>query len=110
MISGLYDIINEIFSVTGSERKMKMEADIDTLAEYNEFLRDNRIKVNRYLNKVLWFFVFTGPAIASGIHGGIFKDITYTTCIGISLIVILMSSIHLFLFKKFPCPLVLTFI
>ena len=113
MISGLYDIINEIFSVTGSERKMKMEADIDTLAEYNEFLRDNRIKVNRYLNKVLWFFVLTGPAIASGIHGGIFKDITYTTCIGISLIVILMSSIHLFLFKKFPaqtftCIFVLT--
>ncbi len=77
-----------------------MEA--DTLTEYNEFLRDNRIKVNRYLNRVLWFFVLTGPAIASGIKGGIFKDITYTTCIGISLTVIIMSSIHLILFKNFP--------
>ncbi len=42
-----------------------MEA--DPITEYNDFLRDNRIKVNRYLNTVLWFFVLTGPAIAAGI-------------------------------------------
>ena len=70
--------------------------------EYNDFLTDNRKKVNGYLNKVLWFFVLTGPAIAFGIMGGIFHDITYTTCVSISVVVIVMSSVHYVLLKKFP--------
>ncbi len=72
------------------------------MTEYESFLRENRIKVNGYLNKVLWFFVLTGPAIAAGIKGGIFKDITYTTCIMISSVLIVMSLIHLYLYKQFP--------
>lgn len=77
-----------------------MESGIAT--QYQDFLRDNRIRINEYLNKVLWFFVLTGPAIASGIKGQIFRDITYTTCIGISLTVVAMSAVHLVLFKKYP--------
>ena len=46
------------------------------ITEYERFLRENRIKVNSYLNTVLWFFVVTGPAIAAGIKGGIFVDIS----------------------------------
>ncbi len=70
--------------------------------EYSDFIHDNRIKVNKYLNKVLWFFVLTGPAIASGIKGGIFRDITYATCINISCFIAVMSVIHLLLFLKYP--------
>lgn len=72
------------------------------MTEYSSFLRENRVKVNGYLNKVLWFFVLTGPAIALGVYGGIFLDITYTTCICISVVMILMSLVHLVLYKKFP--------
>lgn len=46
---------------------------------FTEFILENRIKVNKYLNRVLWFFVITGPAIALGLHGGIFRDITQRT-------------------------------
>ena len=77
-----------------------MEA--DPITEYNDFLHDNRIKVNRYLNTVLWFFVLTGPAIAAGIKGGIFRDITYLTCISISAVVIILSAVHLILCIKYP--------
>ena len=77
-----------------------MEKNIST--DYSDFLRENRITVNRYMNRVLWFFVLTGPAIASGVKGGVFPDITYTTCISISVSVILMSLIHLFLYRKYP--------
>ena len=69
---------------------------------YDSFLRENRIKVNGYLNRVLWFFALAGPAIASGIKGGIFSDITYTTCICISAVLIIMACIHLLLFRKKP--------
>ena len=74
----------------------------ELITDYDEFLKENRIKVNRYMNRVLWLFVATGPAIALGIKCAIFNDITYTTCLCISAIVVLLSSIHLFLYKKFP--------
>ena len=69
---------------------------------YEAFLHDNRIKVNKYLNRVLWFFVITGPAIAAGVKGGIYHDISYTTCISISVIVVILATIHMFLQKKIP--------
>ncbi len=77
-----------------------MEINIST--EYSEFLHNNRTKVNKYLNGVMWFFVVTGPAIAGGIWGGIFHDITYSTCIGISVIIAILSVIHLLLLKAYP--------
>ncbi len=71
-------------------------------SEYESFLRENRVKVNKYLNTVLWTFVATGPAIALGVKGGIFEGITYTTCFCISAVVILLSAIHFLLLKKMP--------
>jgi diguanylate cyclase (GGDEF)-like protein len=73
-----------------------------TIRKYEEFIVENRVKVNGYLNRVLWFFVITGPAIAAGVKGGIFRDITYVTCFSISLVVVLLSGMHLFLLKKMP--------
>ena len=75
------------------------------MSEYNEFLQENRIKVNRYLNTVLWFFIITGPAIAAGVKGGIFHDISYTTCLSISVVVALLSAVHLMLMKRIPSSL-----
>ena len=70
--------------------------------EYNEYILHNRNKINRYLNIVLWSFVLTGPAIALGVKFNVFPDITYATCGHISLLVIALSGIHLYLYKKFP--------
>ena len=69
--------------------------------DYQEFITSNRSKVNRYLNFVLWFFIGTGPIIALGVKLGIFHDISYTTCIVISVVMFLMSAIHFLLLKKF---------
>ena len=44
-------------------------------AEYEEFLIANRIKVNKYMNKVLWFFILAGPAIALAIKFGLFSEV-----------------------------------
>ena len=74
----------------------------DLAIEYDEFLDENRIKVNRYLNTVLWFFVITGSAIAVGVKMGIFKGISYATCISISVVVIVLSAVHRILLKKIP--------
>ena len=74
--------------------------------EYMDFKRNNRIKVNRYLNYVLWFFALAGPAIASGVKGGVFPNITHTTCFIISALVILLSTIHLILRKTIPTSVV----
>lgn len=74
----------------------------DRITEHDTFFKDNRIKVNGYLNKVLWFFIVTGPAIALGIKAQIFHDIAYSTCLNISIGIAIMAIVHLFLFKKWP--------
>ncbi len=74
--------------------------------DYEDFLTKNRIKINKYLNRVLWFFVLTGPAIAAGIKGGIFVDISYMTCVWISVVVIVLASIHFLLYKLFPSKII----
>ena len=68
---------------------------------FDEFIHNNRIKVNRYLNIILWFFVATGPSIAIGLKLGIFHDIKYSTCMGISAVTFLMAAIHYLLLKQF---------
>lgn len=77
-------------------------------ATFKEFKVENRIKVNHYLNYVLWFFGVASPGIASGLKAGFFKDITYFTCINIFVIVVFLSSIHLILCKKTPSRLITT--
>ena len=71
-------------------------------ALFTEFKLKNRITVNRYLNYVLWFFAIAAPAIAVGVKAGVFHDITYATCVGIFVVVVALSSVHLVLYKKIP--------
>ena len=70
--------------------------------DYEEFLIANRIKVNKYMNKVLWFFILAGPAIALARKNGLFAEIKYSTCIIISVVLAILAAFHLFLCKKFP--------
>jgi diguanylate cyclase (GGDEF)-like protein len=69
---------------------------------YDEFLRENRVTVNKYLNVVLWFCIFTGPAIALGVAAGIFRNVDYDICIQISVIVAILAFGHYLLLKKWP--------
>ena len=71
-------------------------------AEYDELLKANRIKVNKYMNKVLWFFILAGPAIALARKNGLFSEIKYSTCIIISVVLAILAAFHLFLCKKIP--------
>ena len=70
--------------------------------DYQSFITNNRKKVNRYLNTTLWFFIIAGPAIALGVKANVFPDITYQTCFIVSLVVVVLSAIHLMLFKRNP--------
>ena len=71
-------------------------------ASSKDFFLQNRIKVNKYLNKILWICVLTGPAIAVGIYFGIFSAATYFTCFIISLATGIIALIHRFLISKWP--------
>ena len=70
--------------------------------EYEEFLKANRIKVNKYMNKVLWLFILAGPALAIARKNGLFAEIKYSTCIIISVVLAILAAFLLFLCKKFP--------
>ena len=75
---------------------------------FKEFKLKNRVKANRYLNYVLWFFGIAAPGIAAGVQAGIFKNISYATCINIFLVVVILSSIHLIMCKKIPTSIATT--
>ena len=71
-------------------------------SDYNMFAATNRAKVNKRLNTVLWFCVFTGPAIAAGIKMGVFAYASYRACLMISLAMVIVSFIHLQLINRWP--------
>lgn len=73
--------------------------------EYGEFIRRNRMLVNGYLNKVLWFVVLTGPAIALGISGGLYKNLSYRTCIIMSVAMLIIALAHFLLLKWRPASI-----
>ena len=85
--------------------KLIKDAHDEISRDYNKFIENSRIKVNKYLNFVLWFFILTGPLIALGVYFDIYKDISYYTCIVISVVMFLMSGIHFLILKKFPASI-----
>ncbi len=70
--------------------------------DYDSFLVSNRKRVNTYLNKTMWYCILAGPAIAIGVVLGIYPDINYSTCIQISLVMLILSIVHFALIKKWP--------
>ena len=70
--------------------------------DFEQFLRTNRNKVDRSLNIILCVSVSVGPGIALGLLGGVFKNISYSVCIGISVAMLILSIIDRILLKKMP--------
>lgn len=70
--------------------------------DYDEFLKENRKIINRYINTVLWFCVLTGPAIAVGIFFGVFQTADYSTCFFISANMLVVAFLHRIIMKKWP--------
>lgn len=71
-------------------------------ANYEDFIQKNRVRTNNALNTVMWFCIIAGPAIAIFVTAGVFKHISYLTCIMLSVILIVCSTFHKFLCRKFP--------
>lgn len=94
---------------TGRGRRRYMEKqvvgdsrNVEEVRDFEEFRRNNRNRVNRLLNKVLWICILAGPAIAAGIAGGVFKQTTYTACIIISVVMAALAGGNRLVLKKLP--------
>ncbi len=70
--------------------------------DFEEFQRLNRFKVNHTLNRILWFCILAGPAIALGIVGGVFKQTSYAACAILSLVMAVVAGGNSLLMKKKP--------
>ncbi len=71
-----------------------MQPSSEGIADYQSFLLNNRVRVNGYLNIVLFCCILTGPAIALGIATGIFTETSYGICIQISSAMLILAVIH----------------
>ena len=74
--------------------------------DYQGFIVGNRARINRYLNRALWTFVITGPAIALGVAAGVFTHTDYGTCLGITVVMVVLAAVHLILVKRLPRSIV----
>ena len=75
----------------------------DTADElFQEFIVRSSIRINRYLNAILWYFTAIGPAFAVGVKAGIFPGMKYVTCLCISILVALLALIHGMMLKRYP--------
>lgn len=70
------------------------------IMDYQTFLKENQRKVNLILNKFLRFAVLTGPLLMLLIRLGVFHSVTYTSCIIVSLFLLLLSVIHYALIRR----------
>lgn len=75
---------------------------MDDQNTYNSFLLQNRISVNRTLNKVLWFCLLVAPSIALGIFTGSFPNTTYKACFTVFISTALLAFIHTMMLRKRP--------
>ena len=71
-------------------------------SDYQSFIVSNRARINRNLNRALWVFIITGPAIALGVATGVFSHTDYGTCLGITLFVTALAAAHLAMVKLRP--------
>ena len=79
-----------------------MNINTENTKSFSDFLNDTRKKANRLLNRLLWFCVLAGPAIALEIGRGVFFEITYATCALISGVMLLLAVFHYLMLKKWP--------
>lgn len=69
---------------------------------FEEFLKNNRIRMNSYLNKVLWVGSLVGVLIGLGVWFRIYRSVTYMSCAVISVSMLVLATIHTVMFKKNP--------
>ncbi|MBR3019484.1 MAG: GGDEF domain-containing protein [Clostridia bacterium] len=70
------------------------------VSDYQTFLKENQRKTNLLLNKFLRFSILIGPLLMLAIRLGIFHSVTYTSCLIVSALVLLLSCIHYALIKR----------
>ncbi len=70
--------------------------------DFEHFQRDNRCKVNHSLNKVLWFCILAGPAIALGVIGGVFKNTSLLSCGILSVAMAAVAGGNYLILKRNP--------
>ena len=69
---------------------------------FEQFWLNNRNRVDKSLNTILWYVVLVGPAIAIGIATGIFKQTSYFACIVISASMLILAIIDRIILKRMP--------
>lgn len=85
-----------------------MEKENGRTSQYENFILRNRRSMNESISRILLFCAFAGPAIALDRFLG-YCDVTYTTCIGISVSLILLSLGQRVLNKYLPLNMLTVF-
>ncbi len=70
--------------------------------DFEQFLHNNRNRVDKSLNVILWFVILVGPAIAIGIKAGVFRNTSYNACYVISISLLILAVVDRLLLNRMP--------
>ena len=65
-----------------------------------EFIRTNRVKQNKNINKLIFVAIYVGPAVAVGVYFGAFPYISYRGCLIVSAVIGLIYILDSIILKK----------
>ena len=91
----------------GEDEHIMKEKIVETMVadgaeDFEQFLHNNRNKVDIALNRILWYVILVGPAIALGILAGVFKRTSYSACVVISVSMLIWASVDKMILKRMP--------
>ena len=67
---------------------------------YKKYLKENMMRMNEAINKILFACIAAGPIIALGVSVGVFNGISYGACMVTTVAVAIVACIHYMLINK----------
>ena len=77
-----------------------------SITNYDDFLYENRKRINEQLNVIMRFCVLAGPMIALAVRFKVFADVDYMTAAFVSAFMLSLTIIHKLLLKKYATSLI----
>ncbi|MCR5702077.1 MAG: response regulator [Lachnospiraceae bacterium] len=83
---------------------------IKNSTDYDDFLNENRKRINEQLNVVMRVCVLAGPMIAVAVRFKVFVDVNYFTAAFVSVFMLILTVMHKILLKKYATSLLTSII
>ncbi len=88
------------------KKEGKILTETEKISAYEQFLDENKKRINEQFNVILRACILAGPLIAVAVYFHVFSGVTYVTALIVSLFMLTLTVIHKLLLKKYATSIV----